>query len=97
MCDRAHFDELENTVEELRDGVSGVKADMREYHARTDARLEGMEEAVKSLTQSTAALVKMLVASLIAIVTVAVLALVYGSVGQQGFNAVTGAAKEVSR
>ncbi len=99
MCDRMHFDDLEHKVEEVKDSVAEVKTDMTAYHNRTDERLKTLFSSVERLyasldrlSASATSLVRVLIASLIFIVTVSVFALVYGAVGQQGFNAVTRAA-----
>lgn len=89
MCDRMHFEDLEQKVEEVKDTVSEVKTDMTAYHNRTDERLKTLFSSVDRLSSSATSLVRILTASLVFIVTVAVLALVYGAIGQSGFNAVT--------
>lgn len=100
MCDRMHFDDLEHKVEEVKDSVAEVKMDMIAYHGRTDERLKTLFASVDRLSASmdrvasATSLVRILVVSLVFIVTVAVFALVYGAIGQSGFNAVTRAATQ---
>lgn len=104
MCDRMHFEDLEQKVEEVKDTVSEVKTDMTAYHNRTDERLKTLFSSVDRLyvsldrlSSSATSLVRILIASLVFIVTVAVFALVYGAIGQSGFNAVTRAAASAAQ
>lgn len=104
MCDRMHFEDLEQKVEEVKDTVSDVKTDMTAYHNRTDERLKTLFSSVDRLyvsldrlSSSATSLVRILIVSLVFIVTVAVFALVYGAVGGDGFNAVTRAAASAAQ
>lgn len=92
MCDRENFRRLE-------DKVDGLSANVGAYHAATDEKLrtlfkseEQLYLSLDRLSASATSLVRILIASLVFIVTVTVFALVYGALGGDGFNAVARAA-----
>lgn len=85
MCDKPHFEELKGRVDALEDSVLV-------YHAKTDEQIKTLFNACRELNDSAKTLLKVFSVSLVFIVTVAVFALVYGAIGQSGFNAVTRAA-----
>lgn len=87
MCDKPHFDELKGRVAALEDSVMV-------YHAKTDEQIKTLFNACRELNDSAKTLLKVFSISLIFILSVAVLALVYGALGGDGFNAVTRAARE---
>lgn len=85
MCDREHYERLEGRVDALEDSVAV-------YHAKTDEQIKTLFNACRELNDSAKTLLKTFSVSLVFVLTVVVLALVYGAVGQNGFNAVTRAA-----
>ena len=68
----------------LRDRVDRLEDDVKVYHARTDERLKTLFQTCEKLSSTVLGIV----------LIVSVFALVYGAVGERGFNAVTTAARE---
>ena len=85
MCDREHFDTLRDRVDRLEDAV-------KVYHARTDERLKTLFHACEKLSSTAAMLLRAALTILGIVLIVSVFALVYGALGERGFNAVTTAA-----
>lgn len=90
MCDRDHFHKLEARVDRL-------EGDVKVYHARTDERLRTLFQTCEKLSSTAATLLRAALTILGIVLIVSVFALVYGAVGQDGFNAVTHAAREAGR
>ena len=88
MCDREHFDELRGRVDALEDSVAV-------YHAKTDERIKTLFQTCEKLSDTATLVLKAALALLGTVLLVAVFALVYGAVGQSGFNAVTQGAAQV--
>ena len=91
MCDREHYMRLENRMDRLED-------DAIKHHTRVDEQIktlfktcEKLSDTATTVLKSTLAMVGFVVGFVVA---VTVLALVYGAVGHNGFNAVTTAARE---
>lgn len=89
MCDRAHFHKLEDRVDRL-------EGDVKVYHARTDERLRTLFQTCEKLSSTAATLLRAALTILGIVLVVSVFALVYGAVGNDGFNAVTRAAREAA-
>ena len=90
MCDRDHFHKLEDRVDRL-------EGDVKVYHARTDERLRTLFQTCEKLSSTAATLLRAALTILGIVLVVSVFALVYGAVGNDGFNAVTRAAREAGR
>lgn len=90
MCDREHFHNLEDRVDRLEDSVI-------QYHARTDERLKTLFQTCEKLSSTAATLLRAALTILGIVLVVSVFALVYGALGDHGFNAVTRAAQEAGR
>lgn len=90
MCNRANFHKLEDRVDRLE---SAVKI----YHARTDERLRTLFQTCEKLSSTAATLLRAALTILGIVLVISVFALVYGAVGNDGFNAVTRAAREAGR
>ena len=86
MCDHQHFDTLRTRVDALEDSV-------KEYHAKTDERITTLFKSCDRLYESVG-IARNLFYFVMLIFLIVVLALVYGAVGQGGFNAVTSAAAQ---
>ena len=82
MCDRDHFHRLEDRVDRLED-------DVKVYHARTDERLKTLFQTCEKLSSTAATLLRAALTILGIVLIVSVFALVYGALGERGFNAVT--------
>lgn len=89
MCDREHFHKLEDRVDRL-------EGDVKVYHARTDERLRTLFQTCEKLSSTAATLLRAALTILGIVLVVSVFALVYGAVGNDGFNAVTRAAREAA-
>ncbi len=87
MCDKAHYERLEGRMDELEDSVAV-------YHAKTDERLKTLFVACGDLKDSMKIARNVVYVTLCFVTVVTVLALVFGAVGERGFNAVTRAAQE---
>lgn len=87
MCDHEHFDTLRNRVDALENSV-------KVYHAKTDERIKTLFQTCEKLSSTATTILKSTLAMIGFVIAVTVLALVYGAVGQSGFNAVTTAARE---
>lgn len=85
MCDKEHFNTLEGRLDALEDSVNV-------YHAKTDEKIKTLFKACAEMSETASHLMKFGFGLLSFIVVVAILALVYGAVGNTGFNAVTHAA-----
>ena len=88
MCDHEHYNELRERVDALEDSV-------KVYHAKTDERIKTLFQTCEKLSDTATTVLKTALALLGTVLLVAVLALVYGAVGQSGFNAVTQGAAQV--
>lgn len=87
MCDREHYMRLENRMDRLED-------DAIKHHTRVDEQIKTLFKTCEKLSDTATTVLKSTLAMVGFVVTVTVLALVYGAVGQNGFNAVTTAASE---
>ncbi len=90
MCDREHFSTLRNRVDALEDSV-------KEYHAKTDVQIETLFAACKENNDTAKTFLKTLVWTVVLIAILGMLGLLYGALGDHGFNAVTTAAQGVTR
>lgn len=90
MCDREHYNRLEDRVDRLEDSVNV-------YHAKTDERLKTLFQTCEKLSGTAATVLRAALVILGIVLLVCVFALVYGAVGHDGFNAVTRAAREAGR
>lgn len=86
MCDHEHYTSLAQRVDKLEDSVAV-------YHAKTDERIKTLFQTCEKLSGTATLVLKAALALFGTVLLVTVLALVYGAVGQNGFNAVTNAAQ----
>lgn len=89
MCDHEHYTNLAQRVDRLEDSVAV-------YHAKTDERIKTLFQTCEKLSDTATTILKTALTVLGIVLLIAVLALVYGAVGQNGFNAVTSAAHETA-
>ena len=87
MCDREHYQRLEDRMDRLED-------DAIKHHTRVDEQIKTLFRTCEKLSDTAATVLKSTLAMIGFVVAVTVLALVYGAVGQNGFNAVAAAARE---
>ena len=87
MCDREHYQRLEDRMDRLED-------DAIKHHTRVDEQIKTLFKTCEKLSDTATTVLKSTLAMVGFVVAVTVLALVYGAVGQSGFNAVTTAARE---
>lgn len=88
MCDHEHFNELRNRVDALEDSVSV-------YHAKTDERIKTLFQTCEKLSDTATLVMKAALALLGTVLLVSVLALVYGAIGHNGFNAVVEGSQKI--
>ena len=86
MCDREHCNIIRGRLDRVEDN-------MIEYHAKTDERIKTLFQTCAELSSTAKLTFRWTMGVITFIVVVAVLALIYGAVGDQGFNAVTRAAR----
>lgn len=89
MYDKTDYNELWGRVDALEDSVAV-------YHAKTDERIKTLFATCEKLSDTATTILKTALTVLGIVLLIAVLALVYGAVGQNGFNAVTNAAHETA-
>lgn len=89
MYDKTDYNELRGRVDALEDSVAV-------YHAKTDERIKTLFATCEKLSDTATTILKTALTVLGIVLLIAVLALVYGAVGQNGFNAVTNAAHETA-
>lgn len=87
MCDHEHYQRLEDRMDRLED-------DAIKHHTRVDEQIKTLFKTCEKLSDTATTVLKSTLAMIGFVVAVTVLALVYGAVGQSGFNAVTTAARE---
>ena len=87
MCDREHYMRLEDRMDRLED-------DAIKHHTMVDEQIKTLFKTCEKLSDTATTVLKSTLAMVGFVVTVTVLALVYGAVGHNGFNAVTTAARE---
>lgn len=87
MCDHEHYQRLEDRMDRLED-------DAIKHHTRVDEQIKTLFKTCEKLSDTATTVLKSTLAMIGFVVAVTVLALVYGAVGQNGFNAVTTAARE---
>lgn len=86
MCDHEHYTTLADRVDALEESVSV-------YHAKTDERIKTLFQTCEKLSDTATTILKTALTVLGIVLLISVLALVYGAVGQNGFNAVANAAQ----
>lgn len=86
MCDHEHYTSLAQRVDKLEGSVAV-------YHAKTDERIKTLFQTCEKLSDTATTILKTALTMLGIVLLIAMLALVYGAVGQSGFNAVTNAAQ----
>lgn len=87
MCDHEHYQRLEDRMDRLED-------DAIKHHTRVDEQIKTLFKTCEKLSDTATTVLKSTLAMVGFVVAVTVLALVYGAVGHDGFNAVTTAARE---
>ena len=87
MCDRDHFHKLEDRVDRLED-------DAIEHHTKVDQQIATLFAACKENSDTAKTLLKTLVWTVVLIALLGAFGLLYGALGDHGFNAVTRAASE---
>lgn len=88
MCDHEHFAELKGRVDDLEESVNV-------YHAKTDERLKTLFQTCEKLSDTATLVMKAALALLGTVLIVSVLALVYGAIGHNGFNAVVDGSQKI--
>lgn len=84
MCDREEFAKIRDTIVELQ------KAD-----AQQSEQIKTLFATTKEQGDNQKMLVNRLVLAVIGVLILAVLALIFGALGERGFNGVTSAAKNI--
>lgn len=84
MCDKAHFEELEDRVTLLEKG-------QEVHNAESKIKFENMERTIKLQIIC----FKWVFVSMFTILIILVLAVVYGAIGDKGMNSVSHAASEI--
>lgn len=84
MCDKAHFDELE-------DRVNLLEKAHEVHNAESKVRFESMEKTIR--LQITC--FKWVFVSMFTLLIILVLAVVYGAIGEKGMNSVSHAASGI--
>lgn len=90
MCDRPAFEKIRDAIGELQKADAAQSEQIKTLFKTT----EEQGENIKDVYSSQLSLVKWLVSAIIGVLLIAVLALVFGALGKDGFNAVTNAARE---
>ena len=92
MCDHESFAKLRKQTEKNSQQISEL--------ARRDAvqsvQIEGLSKSIEAQGNSQMKLVNRLVMAIIGVLIILVLAVVFGALGERGFNAVTRAAPNVA-
>ena len=92
MCDHESFAKLRKQTEKNSQQISEL--------ARRDAvqsvQIEGLSKSIEAHGNSQMKLVNRLVMAIIGVLIILVLAVVFGALGERGFNAVTRAAPNVA-
>ncbi len=86
MCDRDHFHRLEDRVDRLEN-------DAIKHHTKVDEQIKTLFSSCERLGAASGRLMWSLIALLGIVLLLSVCALVYGALGDHGFNAVTAAAQ----
>ena len=89
MCDRDHFHRLEDRVDRLEN-------DATKHHTKVDEQIKTLFAACKENSDTAKTLLKTLVWTVVLIALLGALGLLYGALGDRGFNAVTRAASETA-
>ena len=89
MCDREHFHKLEDRVDRLED-------DAIEHHTKVDQQIATLFAACKENSDTAKTLLWSLVWTFVITALLGVFGLLYGALGDHGFNAVTRAAQEAA-
>jgi len=88
MCDHEHYQRLEERMDRIED-------DAIRHHTKVDEQIKTLFKSCDSLNTSSFRLMWSLIALLGIVTVVCVFAVVFGALGDHGFNAVTAAAREV--
>lgn len=90
MCDHEHYQRLEDRMDRLED-------DAIKHHTKVDEQIKTLFKTCEKLSDTASTVLKSTLAMIGFVIAVTVLALVYGAVGHNGFNAVTHAAMETHK
>lgn len=90
MCDHEHYQRLEDRVDALED-------DAIKHHTKVDEQIKTLFAACKENADTAKTFLKTLVWTVVLIAILGALGLLYGAIGDHGFNAVTTAAQGVAR
>ena len=97
MCDKASFKKLRDQTEANTKQI----ADLAKRDAVQSVQIEGLSRSIEAQGNSQMKLVNRLVMAIIGVLLILVLAVVFGAIGKDGFNAVAKAvptvAKEVAK
>ena len=87
-----HIDRLHEQTEKNTEAIGKLAAS----DAVQSVQIANLAEATKTQGHSQLKLINRLIMAIIGIMVLVVLALIWGALGERGFNGVTGAAKELS-
>lgn len=88
MCDHEHYQRLEQRMDRLED-------DAIKHNTRVDEQIKTLFKTCEKLSDTATTVLKSTLSIIGFVIAVTVLALVYGAVGYNGFNAVTHAGQSV--
>lgn len=92
MCDKESFARLRDQTEANTRQI----ADLAKSDAVQSVQIANLAKATEAQGASQTRLVNRLVVAIIGVLLILVLAVVFGALGEKGFNAVAGAAKEAA-
>ena len=92
MCDRESFAKLKDQTEANTKQI----ADLAKRDAIQSVQIEGLSKSIEAQNSGQMKLVNRLVMAIIGVLLILVLAVVFGALGKDGFNAVTKAVPSVS-
>ena len=92
MCDKESFARLRDQTE----ANSKQIAELAASDAVQSVQIKDMSETMKTQGENQLKLINRLVMAVIGILVLAVLALIFGALGERGFNAVTNAAPKMA-
>lgn len=92
MCDQESFAKLRKQTEKNSQQIS----ELAKRDAVQSVQIEGLSRSIEAQGNSQMKLVNRLVMAIIGVLVILVLAVVFGALGERGFNAVTRAAPKVA-
>ena len=92
MCDRESFAKLREQTEKNSQQIS----ELAKRDAVQSVQIAGLSKSIEAQGNSQTKLVNRLVMAIIGVLMILVLAVVFGALGERGFNAVVRAAPEMA-